>query len=159
MGWPEILSILETELDKLSDRPERLKSLRDWSRYETREAAINALKSDESAHERIVHTACTEFAEKRTWPQLDQDQLYWIYARLSAARDLVKFFLASKRSRGWVVPDPDIDVPERSILETILVRYWVFGGRAAFLGSKIFDPMGPFDPLADLPEPPGFPSA
>jgi hypothetical protein len=152
MGWPEILSILEAELANLSDRPERLKSLRDWKAYASREAAIDSLKFDESTHWRTVNTACLEFAEKRTWPQASQDQLFWIYARLTVARVLVKFFLTCKRSNGWVVPDPDIGVPDRSVLDVLLVRYWVFQGRAAFLGS-IFDPMGPFDPLAELPEP------
>lgn len=153
MGWPEILSTLEAELAMLSDRPERLKSLRDWKQYESREAAIDALKFDESTYWRTANTACIQFAETRTWPQLSQAELFWIYARLDAARALVKFFLACKRSRGWVFPDSDKAVPERSVLETLLVQYWLFAGKAAFLGSTIFDPMGPFDPLADLPEP------
>ena len=152
MGWPEILSILETELANFSDPPERLKSSKDLKQYESREAAIDALKSDESTNSRAVNKACVEFAEKRTWPQLSQEQLFWIYARLSAGRALVKFFLRSKRTRGWVFPDSDKDVPDRSVIETLLVQYWLFQGRAAFLGSIIFDPIGPFDPLADLPE-------
>jgi hypothetical protein len=65
----------------------------------------------------------------------------------------VRFFLRSKRTRGWVFPDSDKDVPERSVLETLLVQYWLFEGRAAFLGSIIFSPMGPFDPLAEIPDP------
>src|SRR5438067_10585143 len=117
MGLQEIHSILQTELEKLSDQPERLKSLRDWKRYKSREAAIDALKFDESTHSRNVNLACVEFAEKRTWPPLSQDQLYWIYARLSVGRALVKFFLTCKRSRGWVFPDSDIDVPDRSVIE------------------------------------------
>ena len=32
------------------------------------------------------------------------------------------------------------------MIETLLVQYWAFQGRAAFLGSIIFDPTGPFDP-------------
>ena len=153
MAWREILSILETELANFSDPSERLKSLRDWKRYESRDAAIDALKSDESTHWRTINTACIEFAERRTWPQLSQEQLFWIYARLSAARDLVKFFLSSKRTRGWVFPDSDKDVPDRSVIETLLVQYWVFQGRAAFLGSIIFDPLGPFYSQAELPGP------
>jgi hypothetical protein len=65
----------------------------------------------------------------------------------------VKFFLTCKRSRGWVFPDSDKDVPDRSVLETLLVQYWFFQGRAAFLGSIFFSQMGPFDPLAELPDP------
>ncbi len=153
MSWPEILSILQGELSHLTDRPERLKSLRDWKQYESREAAIDALKFDESTHQQIVMRACVQFAETRIWPQLTQEQLFWIYARLHVARVLVRFFLKSKRSRGWVIPDSDVDVPVRSILEELLVMYWSHQGRVAFLGSIVFDPMGPFDPLADIPEP------
>lgn len=153
MGWAEILSILDGELANLADIPERLKSLRNWENYESREALIDALKFDESKHDRIATRACVQFAETRKWPELNQEQLFWIYARLRAAHDLVNFFLGSKRSRGWVVPDPDKDVPERSILEQVLVQYWLFSGRAAFLGSIVFDPMGPCDPLANLPDP------
>ena len=58
-----------------------------------------------------------------------------------------------QKIEGWVFPDSDKDVPDRSVIETLLVQYWAFQGRAAFLGSIIFDPTGPFDPLADLPEP------
>jgi|SRR6266480_4555715 len=82
MAWREILSILETELANFSDPPERLKSLRDWKRYESRDAAIDALKSDESTHWRTINTACIEFAEKRTWPQLSQEQLFWILRKI-----------------------------------------------------------------------------
>ncbi len=156
MGWPEILSILDAELANFSDPPERLKSLKDWKEYASRGKAIDASQFDESAHRRTIDKACLQFAEKRTWPQVNQEQLFWIYARLSAARALVKFFLTCKRSRGWVFPDSDKDVPDRSVIETLLVQYWAFQGRAAFLGAIFFDPMGPFDPLADLPEP-GFP--
>jgi hypothetical protein len=156
MGWPEILSILEGELDKLADRPERLKSLKDWKdgeQFPTREAAINAMKFDESANQRTLDRACIEFAEGRTWPTLTREQMYWLYARLYAARVLVKFAADSKRTKGYVFPHPEEAVSENSILEHVLVRYWHFLGKHEFLGSLIFAPMGPFDPLADLPEP------
>lgn len=157
MSWPEILEILEGELGHCEDSPERLKSLRNWKQYESREAAIDAAKFDESTHRKIAQQACVQFSETRTWPEVTQDQLFWIYARLSVARDLVKFFQVCKRSRGWVFPYSEEGVPERSVLETLLVQYWFFQGKAAFLGSIFFDQMGPFDPLAELPEPPGFP--
>ena len=152
MGWPEILSILDEELSHLADRPERLQSLRDWKSYESREAAIDAAKFDESTHWHTANTACVRFAETRTWPPLDQEQLFWVYARLRAARNVVQFCLKSKRTSGWVFPSPDKDVPERSVLEQLLVQYWSQVGRAAFLGSIFFDQMGPFDPLADTPD-------
>ena len=79
--------------------------------------------------------------------------MYWLYARLYAARVLVKFAADSKRTKGYVFPDPEEAVSENSILEHVLVRYWHFLGKHEFLGSLIFAPMGPFDPLADLPEP------
>ena len=161
MGWPEILSILEGELDKLADRPERLKSLRDWKdfeKYPARETAINAMQFDESANRRELDKACLQFASKGTWPTLPHEQMYWLYARLSAARDLVNFCLASKRSKGWVFPDPDEAISTESLLEHVLVKYWHFLGKHQFLGDLIFAPMGPFDRLADLPEP-DFPSA
>jgi hypothetical protein len=153
MVWNEVLSILEGELANFSDPPGRLKALRDWKSYVSREAAIDAAKSDESASWQVVNKACLQFAEKRTWPQVNQEQLFWIYARLRAARALVRFCLGTKRTKGWVFPDPDKHVPSRSLLEELLVKYWLSVGRATFLGSIFFDPMGPFDPLADIPPP------
>ncbi len=153
MGWADIVAILEGELANFADPPERLKALRDWNKYSSREAAIDALKFDESTHWKIVNKACVQFAETRTWPQLNQEQLFWIYARLHTARVLAQIALNSKRTKGFVFPDPDKDVPERSVLEDLLVRYWLFQGRSAFLGSIIFDPMGPYDPLAGIPPP------
>lgn len=153
MVWPEIISILETELATFSDPPERLISLRDWTQYESRDAAIEALKFDESTHWRTVNAACLEFAEDRKWPRVSREELFWIYGRLSAARDLVRFFLTCKRSERWVVPASETDVPDRSVLEVLLVRYWVSQGRAAFLGSIVFDQTEPFGLLADLPRP------
>lgn len=157
MGWPEILSILEAERQLFS--PEILGALKDWTRYESRAAAIDAMKFDESGTQRILDRACQQFASKRNWPDIDREQKYWLYGRLTAACDLVNFCVCSKRSKGWVFPAPDKDVSIESILEQILVRYWYFGGREYFLGKLIFGAMGPFDPLAGLPEPPGFPSA
>jgi acyl transferase domain-containing protein len=78
MAWREILSILETELANFSDPPERLKSLRDWKQYASRGAAIDASQFYESEHRKTVDTACLQFAETRTWPQVDQEQLFWI---------------------------------------------------------------------------------
>jgi hypothetical protein len=155
VGWPEILRILEAELDNFEDRPERLKWLKDWkdeNKYPSRKAAIDAMKSDESNNRRILDQACLQFASKRTWPDINHEQKYWLYARLSAARDLVSFVLRSKRSKGWVFPDYDKDVSIESILEHVLVTYWHFLGRCEFLGSLIFSPMGPFDARADIPE-------
>lgn len=79
--------------------------------------------------------------------------MYWLYARLRAARDIVKFCSDSRRTRGWVFPHSEKDVSVESVLEHVLIRYWYSLGKYEFLGSLIFAPMGPFDPLADLSEP------
>jgi hypothetical protein len=152
MSWPEILSILESQW-ALFQEPGRLEALKDWKRYESREAAIDAMKFDESANRRILDVACLQFASKRNWPSINREQKFWLYARLSEARTLVKFFLIGKRSKGEIVPSPDIEIRDQKLLEYVLVYYWHHIGKNSFLGSVVFDPMGPFDPLADLPEP------
>jgi hypothetical protein len=152
MTWAEILVILEDHWAQFQ-KEGVLVSLKDWNQYGSRDSLINEIVDSQSKHRKKLDQACFQFANTRKLPALDREQAFWFFARLHVARSAVKFFLASKRSKGLIFPNPDDGVATDSILEYLLVNYWYYTGKLQFLGEMIFQPPEQFDPLAQLPDP------
>lgn len=79
-----------------------------------------------------VDRACRKFSITRTWPKLNAEGLLFVGQRLALALSFLRL-LQTADEGVRIVPDPDPAIPDRQVLEFLLVNYWHHAGYEQYL--------------------------
>ena len=136
MSLDEIIAEVETQFNAFQAKGV-LDSLIEKKNYGTIQAAIDATIAAEKEHRETARDAVDQFVEQGSWPVLMPQPQLVIFEILSEA---MNFLQTMKRFEAFGANPLRFDpaATRRDIVAYLLIDYWMFVGRARWIGRQFY---------------------